>query len=368
LEVNRVLSRPDNGNMDRSDFKFLANLKEDLSVLETSWKNKSLHPKRVVQHFMEIIDSIAEVARVESLEPAGAICADLKEYLSSAANGKAGIGERSWNTAAELIDLLCDSVGEDGEASVGLEELRTSWIERADSDETSAAKESTKNAWATSAAEAEVPDAKPLNLEESKMPASNGTDPQELLKMAQEALLSGEGESAKEMALKAAELIAQGAAEERKKKELVLKTDLENITNEESEIELSITHTNERISEQETKLNGLTERLSEAQSMLDRREAECKEVRDGIDKAEAEMAAIKERHKALLDKFQEALPARDAAERECARIKTEYGEAPADIESLRDDMQNLEHRAEDIRGKKAEAEAELGKLAQTSAV
>jgi uncharacterized phage infection (PIP) family protein YhgE len=354
--------------VDRSDFKFLANLKEDLRVLETSWKNKNLHPKRVVRHFIEIIDSIAEVSRVESLEPAGAICADLKEYLSSAANGKAGIGERAWNTAAELIDILGDSLGEGEEASVGLEELRTSWIERADSDEAPAEKTDTENARADSAAEAEVPDAKPLNLEESKMPASNGTDPQELLRMAQEALNSGEGESAKEMALKAAELIAQGAAEERRQKELVLRTDVENITNEESEVELSITHTNEKISEHEKELNGLTERLSEAQSMLDKREAECKEVRDGIDKAEAEMAAIKERHKILLDKFQEALPARDAAERECAKIKAEYGEAPADIESLRDDLQDLEHRAEDIKKRKAEAEAELDKLVQTSAV
>lgn len=356
-----MLAKHDTGSDEQYDLKFLNNLREDLRILETSWRNKNLRRKRVVHHFIEIIDSIAEIARVESVEPARAICADLKEYLAMAANRKANLEERSWTTAAELIDLLSDSLGEETEPSSGLEELRISWKKQVGS----------RGRQAESAAAspgAEPGDAESPNLEEIKMTDSNGTDPQKLLAMAQEALLSGQGESAKEMALKAAELITQGAAEERKKKELNLTTDLENIASEQSEIDLSISHTNERISERETELHTLTESLSEAQSSLDKHEASCKQVRDDIDRTEAKMAALKEQHKEMLDRFQEALPARDAAERECAKIKAAYGELPADIESLRDALHELEHRAKQIRQKKDDTEAELEKLAQKAAV
>lgn len=357
-----------NESEDNRDLKLLDNLKEDLRVLEMSWQNKNLHSERVIRLFVEIIDSIAEVVRTEPIRAAEVVCGDLKEHLASVADGKASLGERSWRTAAELIDLMSDSLGGAAESTEGLEELQTRWTEENLSHEQAGTGTVTEPGGpveksADMRGEVETP-----NSEERTMNDTNAVDPKELLQQAQEALLSGNGESAKEMALRAAEIIAQGEAEEIKKREQVLIVDLENIAQEESEAEQAIDLTKGQISEREDELNSLTERLSEAQAAFDERDAACKELREQLDETEAEMAAIKEKHKQLLDRFQEVLPARDAAERERAKIKGEYGELPSEIEILRDNLQNLEHQLERIRERKAESETELEKMAERTSV
>jgi uncharacterized phage infection (PIP) family protein YhgE len=345
-EVGLVPSTHEASN-NTQDLNFLRNLKDDLHVLQTSWQNKSLHPNRVIRHFTEILDSVAEIARADSFEPADVVCADAKEYLESVAAGKASLDEQSWSTISELIDLLSDSL-RNGPAPDDNGVATQPGAPLEDSDSNPGKTETT-------------------DLEEGNMSGKENISPEELLKKAQEALLSGDGETAKEMALKAAELIAERASEERKEKERQLTADLETITREHSEAEKSVAATNEKIANGEETLNALTERLSEAQSALDERDSACKKAKEGIDKVEAEMAEIKERHKALLDEFQEALPARDAAERECAKIKSEYGELPAGIETLRDSLQDLEHQMEQIGKRKAEKEADLEKFAETVA-
>ena len=361
-----MLSKHSNNKKDvgRQDLKFLDNLKEDLRVLETSWRNKNLKSARVVHHFIEIIDSLSEMARIEAIESAGVICASLREYLASVAAGKADLGDRSWATASDLIDLLADSLREGDVPFAGLENLKTRWRREAECSEPPLADASSDS----DSPNAVSADAESPKLEENEMSENNGTDPKELLQQAQEALLSGQGESAKELALKAAELIAQGEAEEVRQKELGLRADLENIISEESEVERSLSSTKEMIADREEDLGKLTERLSKAQAAFDERESACKQIREDIEKTEAQMASIKEKHKELLDLFQEVLPARDAAERECTKIKAEYGELPAETESMRDSMQDMEHRLEQIRQKKSNLEAELEKLAEKTAV
>jgi len=362
-EVNRVLSKHGDDN-ERQDVKLLKRLKEDLRVLETSWQNKSLHAKKVLRHFLEIVDSISDIARVESIEPAEVVCDDLKEYLACVADGRASLGERSWMTALELIDLVSDSLDNGSAASDSLEKLITRWKEET-APMVSPAKEPPKAPGLQASPSWETfSNAKMLGREEDDMSEIRETDAQELLQKAQEALSSGDGEGAKELALKAAEIIAKAETEERQKREKGLRDALEKTTREESEVEQSLNHTMEAIGEREEGLNLLTERLSQAQSALDEREAACKEIRGEIDEIETEMASIKEKHKKLLDRLQEVLPARDAAERECAKIKAEYGNMPDETENLRDKKQELEHQLELIRKQKAETEAELVKLSE----
>jgi uncharacterized phage infection (PIP) family protein YhgE len=358
----------DKKEVEQQDLKYLDNLKEDLQILETSWRNQNLKPKRLVRHFQEIMDSLSEIARVEAIESAGVVCASLKEYLASVAAGNTNLRERAWATTADLIDLLADSLREGNVPHAGLENLKTRWKEETNGEELPDKDVSTEAVHAEESPLVVPNGAQAHNLEENEMSPNNGSDAKELLQKAQEALLSGQGEDAKALALKAAELIAQGEVEERKQKELSLRTDLENIISEESEAEQSGIHIKEKIAESEETLNELTERLSKAQSTLDEREAACRKIRDDIEQAEAQMAAMKEKHKELLDQFQEVLPARDAAERECTKIKAEYGELPLEIESLRDRMQDMDHRLEQIRKRKTDAEAELEKFAEITTV
>ncbi len=351
------------------DAKFLGRLKEDLRVLEASWQSKSLRTKKVLRHFLEIVDAVAEIARTESLESAENICDDMKEYLASVTDGQAKLGERAWLTASKLIDLISDSLLNGSAACAGLEQLQVSWKQEVDRDASATEQEPPEApdgrmtpSWETFG-EANMPE-----VEESTMAESTDISPQELLQKAQQALSSGDGEGAKDLALKAAQLIAKAESEQRHKREATLKADFEAAAGEESEAEQSTNVTKEKIAQCEEELNILTERLSQAQSALDEREDACKEIRKQIDDTEVEMASIKEKHKQLLDQFQEVLPARDAATRECERIKSEYGKLPEEIESLRDNLQDLEHRLEQIRAKKAETEAELAKLSEEIAV
>jgi predicted nucleic acid-binding Zn-ribbon protein len=344
--------------------RFLKRLEEDLRVLKNSWMNKNLHPKRVVRHFVEIVDSISEIAQAESLEPAEIICADLKDYLASVAGGRASLGERSWVTALELVELVSNSLNNGSGAAGSLEELHARWVEGAASSETATNENPDSPGCETHPSWETFDEPQTYNLEENKMVDPSKMDPQELLQEAQNALLSGDGGGAKEMALKAAEMIVKIEAEERKKRESALRDILGAVLVEESELENSISQAEEAIGGREEELNELTERLSEAQSAFDERETECKEIRGEIDNAETEIASIKEKHLKLLDRLQEMLPARDAAERQCAKIKGEYGELPTEIESLRDNLHELELRMEPIRQRKTDAEAELAEISQ----
>lgn len=209
------------------------------------------------------------------------------------------------------------------------------------------------------AKESEMPEYQAISPQEL---LKKTTSPQELLKKAQEALLCGEAESAKELALKAAELIAENEAEARKKKERSLIVDLENISQERSEFEDAAGDASKAIQEHEEVLDALGKRFAEAEIALNERDVACKSVKDEIETVEAEMAEIKEKHKELLDRFQGELPARDAAERECARIKTEFGELPAETEALREGLRDIELSLEQIAQRKSETEAELEKL------
>lgn len=357
-----LLKQSNNKQGEPHDVAFLDNLKEDLRVLEKSWHNKNLKLKRVIRHFEEILDSLSEIARVEAIEAAGVICDSLKDHLASVAGGKAELGEQAWATTVELIDLLADSLRKGNVPYAGFENLKTRWKQGADGPEQPSLAVPNETGRLTKRPGTASDGTQAHNLEENEMSSNDGIDPNELLKKAQEALLSGQDDSAKELALKAAELISTGAAEERRQKELTLRTDLENIINEESEAEQSMTHINEKIAEREEALNEVTERLSQAHAALDERENACRQVREQIDKVEAQMAEIKQKHKELLDSFQEVLPARDAAERECTKIKAQYGELPVEIESLRDRLQDMEHRLEQIRKRKVTTEAELEKF------
>jgi len=336
---------------EKQELRLLKNLKEDLHTLETSWQSKNLKPGKVAKHFAEIMSTISGIARAESIESAEDVCADLREYLKAVSDGKFHLGERSWATASELIDLLCESL-KGGEApSDALEQLQARWAEEAQT--CSGPAQDTES----------LDENEFLNLEDGEMSGIESGDAQQLLQQAQEALLSGNGENAKSMALKAARIIEQAEAAERKKREMALRTDLENTLRQESEIEQLVGHTKEEVDEREEELSKFTERLSAAQSALDERDTECEHVKKEIEKIESEIEVVQERHKKLIDTLEDALPARDAAERECAKIKAEYGDLPAKIEELRDNLQNLEHRSEQVGAKRAETEAELDEIA-----
>ena len=352
-----------------AELKFLNNLKEDLRILENSWRSRNLHPKRVVKHFLEIIDSISEIARSESVEPLELLCADLKQYLTSVAGGKGALGERSWSMTSELMDLLRDSIreGSAAPAAAGLEELKARVYE-----ETSAHQLEARETATGPARQASPPGDHPVGAqtraqEENKMAITNNENAQELLQEAQKALLSGNGEGAKELALKAARLIAEAEAEELRKKEKILRVDLEAVIHEETDIENSVNEATEKIAGHESELASLTERLAQAQSAFDEREKACQKIGKEIDKVEEKLAEAKEKHKEVLDRFQEFLPARDAAERECTKIKAEYGDLPKKIETMRESLQELEHRLAEVRGRKTKTEAELEKLAEKTA-
>lgn len=366
------------GGNESQELKFLNNLKEDLHVLQTSWQKKKLRPKKVVRPFVEIVDSIAEIARAESLERTRATCVDLKKHLETVARGSTNLNKRSWETASKLIDQLSDSLRQ-GTAPPGELEDSPAQSEKKPRSDESRKKDAPAKAGSPNAdsAKADSPNAdsavvpddeKTPNLEESKMPHMNPKDPEELLRQAQEALVSGKGENAREMALKAAELITQAEAEDRKKQEYVLKVDLENLVREEKEIEQAMTHTKEQIGEGDEKLNAITDRLAEAQDSVDKHEAACKKVQDEIDETEAHMATIRERQQQLAERLQEVQPAHDAADREFAKIKSEYGELPTEIEALRDSLMTLDHQMGQLRKKKDETEAKLEELAVKSAV
>jgi DNA repair exonuclease SbcCD ATPase subunit len=340
------------GNGERQEIKFVNTLKEDLNTLGHSWQNKNLDGKKVVKHFLEILNSLSDIAEGDSFEPA---FAELEEYLGSVRSGKADLWEGAWNLTGELMDLLCDSLREGSVATDSMQELHSRIMQETHARIT--ADQKTADASGSDGA-------KTLDQEEKQMADDTRIDPKELLAKAQEALLSGEGENAKEFALKAVQLIAEVETEEAKKREKALRTDLDSLVHEEAEAETFLSETREKTAQMEEELAAFNKRLADAESAFEKRESECREVKKEIEDAEAEMNSLKEKHKELKSRFQEVLPARDAAQRECSKIRGEAGEMPSEVEVLKESLQEAEGRLEEIRKRKPEIETEMAKLAE----
>ncbi|UCD56215.1 MAG: hypothetical protein JSV16_10285 [Candidatus Hydrogenedentota bacterium] len=351
------------GNEGQQAVALLNNLKEDLQVLENSWNSEKPHRKKIFKHFIAIVDSILGIARAESLEPFELACAEVRYFLASVAKGKADLEESSWTLTSELMDLLHDSLREGAVPVAGLEEWQSRW--RGEPVSHSLAKQQPGGGSNHSVSPSQVArgNAESLAQEKDEMVETEKFDPEELLREAQKALSSGNGENAKELALKAAEQIARREAEEeKKKKQKLLSTDLEMAIHVESEIGETIKHLQEETAKKDQELTALQNRLSEAQTSFEERERECQETKEQIDKTEAELASLKDRHQHLLDRFQETLPARDAAERECSKLKTEFEKLGSEVSALRHSLNDTEDKYAHARKKKEEIETELETL------
>lgn len=341
---------------------YLNNLKEDLRVVENSWRKKKLQRKKAVKHFVEIVDSALEIARTQAVDHLESVCADVRQFLLSDSSGAAKFQDSSWSLVAELIDILRDSLV-DGEA---VAEKLADWEERW--------KESTYGTEGELEMLMGESEDTLLSLEESRVKQegqSRGedkmvgrTEAERLLREAQQALSTGNGDNAKELALQAAQLIAKLEAEEAMRKEELLKESLEEAAKLETEAEETLKPLREELAEREQELDSASARLADAESSLEERVRACKEIKEQIDKAESELAALKERHANLLEQYQETLPARDAAERECSRLETELETLRPEVEGLRENIGVCEKQMEEARQKRAEIEAELEKLSQ----
>ncbi|MBI4832669.1 MAG: hypothetical protein HY801_14180, partial [Candidatus Lindowbacteria bacterium] len=85
------------GSKSRREADLLENLREDLRVLENSWRKGKVDPKKIIKHFIEIVDSLLDVVRYESLDPFEPVCVEVKNHLVSAAKGKTDFEERFWS-------------------------------------------------------------------------------------------------------------------------------------------------------------------------------------------------------------------------------------------------------------------------------
>lgn len=189
-------------------------------------------------------------------------------------------------------------------------------------------------------------------------------DAKELLQKAQEALQLGNGDSAKELALKAAELISKIEVEEAQKKEKHLRDDLELAIHEEVEAEETYEHLKQEMADRNEEFSALNSRMTDAQSSLEEQQHACSKIKEEIEKTEAELARLQGEYKRLREQFQEALPARDAAERECVRVKGQLQNLQPEMEVLTDSLAAAESQLEKARQKRTEKEAALGKILQ----
>jgi len=349
-------------NEETQEIKFVNTLKEDLKTLEISWSHKKLSEERVAKHFLEILNSFSEVAQAEFFEAFEPVCADLEEHLASVGSDRAELWEEAWTLTTELIDLLIESLREGSVESDRIEELQTH-IRNGTNLRELAEEEFLDESRYSSSHEVSADDNGIMRAqEENKMANDVRVDPKELLAKAQEALLSGNGDNAKELALKAAELIAEAEAEEAREKQEALKSQLESVIHEESDAETSISEIREKTAEREKELAAFNKRLADARAAFGKRESECQEIKNEIENNEAEIAALKEEQKKLRERFEEAVPARDAAKRECSKVESESRDLPAEVEMLRENLTETEERLKEIRQQKSEIEAGLAKL------
>jgi uncharacterized coiled-coil DUF342 family protein len=357
-----------NGNKSRREIDLLENLREDLRVLENSWKRGKLDRKKVIRHLIEIVDSILDVARYESLDPFEAACVEVKKHLMSAAKGRTDFEERLWSLISELAGLVRESLDEGEIAFAGFEGWRSRWSVEAPSERT--AKHDASDKQSSPVLSAHVPtNGTSLHIQEGdEMRDSIRTDPKDLLQKAQEALLSGDGASAKEFALKAAELIARLETEEARKKEKLLRAEFEKAARTESDAEETFKHLKDEMTERDRELAALATRMAEAQASFEERQRTSQEIKEQIDGTEAEIAALKEKHKELLTKYQETLPARDAAQREMTRAKTNLDKLNSEVGMMRETVNDAESQVTRARQKREGLEAELHKQQEKVAV
>jgi chromosome segregation ATPase len=343
----------------RDEIRFLNGLRDDLRILQHSWRNGTLPREKVFKVFREIIDSIDELAPTESLETVDLICDDLREYVTVSPNGNGSAGERAWTLTLELIDLLGASMDEETADAVDFEEFHSRILEEKNM------KSSENNELREEASQPRTePQTESVEQEGTIMAeAVTTTNPQELLQQAHEALMSGNGESAKQLALKAADLISKQEAEAARRRENELRTELDRVVDEESRTEDSLRQIKDDVAEREQQVGSLQARLEQARTAFAERDQACTALKKQIHLTEEELATLKQKYKELFDSFHEALPARDAADRERAKIEAEYETVAPDIEGLRDDMQALERRLEDIRRARIQTEAGLQALA-----
>lgn len=344
------------------ELELLENLIEDLRVLENSWKKKKLAPKKVAGHFAEVVGSILDIARSGAPDSFEEACADLKTFAVSVGNGKTHIDQNSWQLTSELAELVRQSLRHDGAGDGLLEDWKSRWRDREEPDQVPGRgadfAESPLNARENKEAFAR---------EDDEMGRTLQTDAEQLLRKAQEALSSGNGDDAKELALQAAQLIAEIEVEEARKKEKSLKADLEAAALEEAEAEETLGHLKEEMTEREQELASMNNRLSEAQNAFEQRQDTCHQLKAQIDQVESELASLKEKHQALRGQFEEALPARDAAERECVRLKEELEKLAPETEIIDDSVKAAESQLARARSKKQAIEAELEELAAKTA-
>lgn len=317
---------------------------------------------KIVKHFLEIVNSVHDVAQEESAEALETAWADLKDHLISVASGKSVFWDASWNATAELMDMLCDALRNVSVTPDGIEEFRNR-IRKETRSRLSSDKKTSDGFSPAASPKASTGDGMNGHTqEENQMADEIQNDPKKLLEKAQEALLSGKGENAKELAMKAAELIAEAEAEEARKREETLKSELENLVQEESAAEAFVSETKEKLTASENELAGFNKRLADAQSAFEKRENDCQELKKEIESTEAEITSLREKQKQLRERFEEAIPARDAAKRECSKIENASGNLPSEVAKLREDLQDTEQHLGEIRLRKSEIESELENL------
>ncbi len=317
---------------------------------------------KTVKHFLEIVSSVHDVAQEESAESLEPAWADLKDHLISVASGKSVFWDGSWNVTGELMDMLCNALRDVSVTPDGIEDFRTRVRKETRSRLTSG----------RSASDGLSPEASPKastgdsmnghTQEENQMADAIQNDPKKLLEEAQEALLSGKGESAKELAMKAAELIAEAEAKEARRKEEKLRSDLEGVVYEESAAEALVSETKEKLTASENQLALINKRLADARSAFEERESDCQKLKKDIESTEAEIASLREKQKLLRQRFEEAAPARDAAKRECNKIESECGNLPSEVAKLREDLQDTERHLAEIRSQKSAIESQMENL------
>jgi len=339
---------------EREELRLLSNLKDDMRILQNSWKKKKLRRKKTLKHFIGIIDSVTNIVRSESLEPFETSCAEMKAQLKSVANGKADFEESLWLQTSDLMDSIGDTLRNGSQADNGHEEEPIA-------EELTGKESDSQSDMEVSPVPADDGD-NPIAEEEKEMIAPNQIDPQRLLQEAQDALLSGDGENAKELALKAADLIAQIAIEEAKQEEKRLRTNLERVMHEEYEAEETVRQLREDLDERETELSSTQDHMAEAQTSLEGRDRACEEIKKEIDQVADELEVLKVKQDELHDRLQETLPARDAANRECSRLKKELENLGTEIDPMRDSIAKAEGQLTQAQRRKAEIEAELKEL------
>jgi predicted nucleic acid-binding Zn-ribbon protein len=335
--------------------ELLDNLIEDLHVLKNSWRFARQTPDKIARHFTGIVGSALHVAREnELLEP---LCGDLETFVKGVTDDGATIKELHWQLIFELMDLVRDSLQGGSVNSDALEQ----WKSRMEEAQPATPAPATRPAFSL---QTEGPMNGDSTVEEEyHMEGSVRSDVEQLLQRAQEALAGGNSEDAKEFALHAAQLIAKVEAEEAKKKEKTLRTDLEMAILEESEAEETLRHIQEEMNDRTQEIVSLNDRLSEAQASFEQRSRTCQELKSQIDQTETELASLRKKHKDLLEEFQQALPARDAAERECSRLKEQFDKLAPETQTIEDNLKAAEGQLARARQKREHIETQLEKVA-----